>query len=206
MPRKTLKQLMDEDMEKEVLVTMSKFEELRKIDVSEHVEKKNGLSYLSWAWAVDTLLLKDPNANWCFNEPKSFGDSLMVSCSVTAFEKTMTCHLPVLDYRNKAIPNPDAFQVNTAMQRCLVKCIALHGIGLYIYAGEDLPEDAKKAEDEKISIEQKTYFLELLKKTGVSYEDFCKKNSLVSIDNLTVKKMNELIPRMQKYVQEQGEK
>jgi hypothetical protein len=51
----------------------------------------------------------------------------------------MTAHLPVMDHRNKAIPNPDAFQANVAMQRCLVKAIALHGLGLYIYAGEDLP-------------------------------------------------------------------
>jgi hypothetical protein len=63
----------------------------------------------------------------------------MVFCSVTAFGKTMTAQLPVLDYQNKAIKNPSAMDVNTAMQRCLAKAIALHGIGLYIYAGEDLP-------------------------------------------------------------------
>jgi hypothetical protein len=65
---------------------------------------------------------------------------MMVFCAVTAFGKTMTAQLPVMDHKNKAIPNPDAFEVNKAMQRCLAKAIALHGIGLYIYAGEDLPE------------------------------------------------------------------
>jgi hypothetical protein len=119
---------------------MSKFLELRKIDVSEHLEKKNGLSYLSWAWAVDTLLQQDPTATWEYKEPVSFNETLMVFCSVTAFGKTMTAQLPVMDYRNKAIPNPDAFAVNTAMQRCLAKAIALHGIGLYIYSGEDIPD------------------------------------------------------------------
>lgn len=119
---------------------MSKYNELRKIDVSEHIEKKNNLSYLSWAWAVDTLLQHDPLATWEYKEPAKFGETLMVFCSVTAFGKTMTAQLPVMDYRNKAIPNPDAFSVNTAMQRCLAKAIALHGIGLYIYSGEDLPE------------------------------------------------------------------
>ena len=59
---------------------------------------------------------------------------------VTAFGKTMTAQLPVLDYANKALKNPDAMAVNTAMQRCLAKAIALHGIGLYIYQGEDLPD------------------------------------------------------------------
>jgi hypothetical protein len=119
---------------------MSKYLDLRKIDVSEHIEKKNNLSYLSWAWAVDTLLQQDPTATWEYKEPAKFNETLMVFCSVTAFGKTMTAQLPVMDYRNKAIVNPDAFAVNTAMQRCLAKAIALHGIGLYIYSGEDIPD------------------------------------------------------------------
>lgn len=116
-----------------------KYNELRKIDVSAKIEKKNGLSYLSWPFAVDTLLQADPQATWTYGEPQKFGDTLMVFCTVTAFGKAMTAQLPVMDHRNKAIANPDAFAVNTAMQRCMVKAIALHGIGLYIYAGEDLP-------------------------------------------------------------------
>jgi hypothetical protein len=64
---------------------------------------------------------------------------MMVFCKVTAFGKSRTAQLPVMDFRNQAIPNPNAYQVNTAMQRCLAKAISLHGIGLYIYAGEDLP-------------------------------------------------------------------
>ena len=123
---------------------MSKYLELRKIDVSEHIEKKNNLSYLSWAWAVDTLLQQDPSATWEYKEPMKFGETLMVFCSVTAFGKTMTAQLPVMDYRNKAIANPDAFSVNTAMQRCLAKAIALHGIGLYIYSGEDIAPDTEQ--------------------------------------------------------------
>jgi hypothetical protein len=119
------------------------YAEIRKINVNDHIEKKNGLSYLSWAWAVDQLLMLDPKATWEYSEPKQFGETLMVFCTVTAFGKPMTAQLPVMDYRNKAIPNPDAFAVNTAMQRCLAKAIALHGLGLYIYAGEDLPDDDK---------------------------------------------------------------
>lgn len=119
------------------------YAEIRKINVNDHIEKKNGLSYLSWAWAVDQLLMLDPTATWEYGEPKQFGETIMVFCTVTAFGKSMTAQLPVMDYRNKAIPNPDAFAVNTAMQRCLAKAIALHGLGLYIYAGEDLPDDDK---------------------------------------------------------------
>ena len=117
----------------------NRFAELAAIDVSKYVEKKQNLSYLSWAWAVDQLLRRDPAANWTYHDPVRFGDTMMVSCTVTAFGLPRTCHLPVMDNRNKAIANPDAFAVNTAMQRCLVKAIALHGLGLYIYAGEDVP-------------------------------------------------------------------
>jgi hypothetical protein len=115
--------------------------ELRKVNVNEHTEKKGKFTYLSWAWAVDQLLQADQMATWEYQSPMQFGDTLMVFCSVTAFGKTMTAQLPVLNAQNKAIANPDAFAVNTAMQRCLAKAIALHGIGLYIYAGEDIPNE-----------------------------------------------------------------
>jgi hypothetical protein len=119
---------------------MSKFKELRVLDVSKHTEMKGKFTYLSWAWAVDTLLQHDSKATWTYAEPMIFSETVMVFCSVTAFDKTMTAQLPVLDFRMLAIPKPNAMQVNTAMQRCLAKAIALHGLGLYIYQGEDLPE------------------------------------------------------------------
>jgi hypothetical protein len=115
------------------------YKELRKINVSQYIEKKNGLSYLSWSWALDQLLQLDNDATWEYLEPKQFGESLMVFCKVIAFGKSRTAQLPVMDFRNRAILNPNAYEVNTAMQRCLAKAISLHGIGLYIYAGEDLP-------------------------------------------------------------------
>jgi hypothetical protein len=114
---------------------------LREIDVTKRMEKKNGFTYLSWAFAVDTLLQYDPQANWTYPPPTMHGESqtMMVYCAVTAFGKTMQAHLPVMDHRNKPLPNPNSFEINTAMQRCLVKAIALHGLALHIYAGEDLP-------------------------------------------------------------------
>ena len=120
---------------------MKTFNELRAINVNEHTERKGKFTYLSWAWAVDQLLQLDPTATWEYKDPVYFAETLMVFCSVTAFGKTMTCQMPVLNNMNKAIPNPDAFAVNTAMQRALVKTISLFGIGLYIYAGEDLPDE-----------------------------------------------------------------
>lgn len=119
---------------------MKTYQEIKRINVNEHTEKKGKFTYLSWAWAVDQLLQLDSTATWEYKEPVYFNETLMVFCSVTAFGKTMTAQLPVMNM-NKAIPNPDAFQVNTAMQRCLAKAIALHGLGLYIYAGEDIPDE-----------------------------------------------------------------
>ena len=129
---------------------LNNFEKLASIDVTAQIEKKNNLSYLSWAWAVDRLLRADPSASWVYGEPVTFGATVMVVCTVTAFGKPMTMQLPVMDYKNKAISNPDAFAVNTAMQRCLVKAIALHGLGLYIYAGEDLPYEEKPEAGAKV--------------------------------------------------------
>jgi hypothetical protein len=123
-------------------------EMLLKKNVNDHVEKKNGLSYLSWAWAWAEALKADAKASY---KIEMFGDkcfmdingTAMVFVTVTMFDKPMTCQLPVMDYRNKAIPNPDAFAVNTAIMRCMTKALALHGLGLYLYSGEDVPEEGR---------------------------------------------------------------
>ena len=131
-------------------------EMLLKKNVNDHVEKKNGLSYLSWAWAWAEALKADPKASYkiemfnckCYME---INGTAMVFVTVTMFDKPMTCQLPVMDYRNKAIPNPDAFAVNTAIMRCMTKALALHGLGLYLYSGEDVPEEGDKFEKVIIS-------------------------------------------------------
>lgn len=121
---------------------MKTFNDLRKINVNDHVEKKGNLSYLSWAWAVDVLLQNDPMATWEFPEPRTYPDgSVMVFCNVEALGKTMRMQLPVMDNKNNAIKNPDARKISDATMRCLAKCIACFGVGLYIFAGEDLPSE-----------------------------------------------------------------
>ena len=117
------------------------FNTLRKINVSENIERKGNLSYLSWTYAVDTLLQNDPQATWTFAEPKYYGETVMVECHVCAFGKSMMMQLPVMDNRNQAVKNPDSRKISDSQMRCLAKCIACFGIGLYIYAGEDLPQD-----------------------------------------------------------------
>ena len=120
----------------------SNYETLASLNVNDKVEKKQKFSYLSWAWAVDKLMRCDPSANWKYEPPLALPDgTMMVFCTVTAFGVPRTMQLPVINHSNKPIPNPNSFDVNTAMQRCLVKAIALHGLGLYLYAGEDLPPD-----------------------------------------------------------------
>jgi hypothetical protein len=123
--------------------------ELLKINVNGHLEKKGNLSYLSWAWAWAEVLKIDPGARWTAHEwdnnPVMYlrNGTAMVKVSVEIKGDIKTCILPVMDNRNKAIVDPDAFAVNTAIMRCLAKAIAMHGLGLYIYAGEDLPEAEK---------------------------------------------------------------
>lgn len=132
--------------------------ELLKINVNEHCEKKNGLTYLSWAWAWAEVLKIDPEATWENVEyPQPDGTiapcmyvgngTAMVKTRVTIKGKTRSCVLPVMDHRNKAIKDPDAFAINTAIVRCMTKAISMHGLGLYIYAGEDLPEGEEAPAD-----------------------------------------------------------
>jgi hypothetical protein len=136
--------------------------DLLKLNVNEHVEKKQNLSYLSWAWAWAEALKADPAATF---EVKTFkhdaytevpymavNGTAMVWVTVTLFSKPMTCFLPVMNHRNQPIQNPDSFQVNTAIMRCMTKGLALHGLGLYIYAGEDLPEDSQKEEVAPVTV------------------------------------------------------
>ncbi len=120
------------------------FAKLNAINVSEHIEKKGQFSYLSWPFAVAQLRLADPTASWIVcrfgglpYQATDFG--VFVEVAVTVQSVTLSQIHPVLDSRNNPIAVPTAFDINTSIMRALVKAIALHGLGLYIYAGEDLP-------------------------------------------------------------------
>ena len=136
-------------------------QELLKLNVNEHTEKKANLTYLSWAWAWAEALKADPQASFTV---QMFGDkcymeingTAMVWVTATMFGKPMVCQLPVMDNTNKPITiegtttvnkygkeittKLDSFNVNTAIMRCMTKALSLHGLGLYIYAGDDLPQ------------------------------------------------------------------
>ena len=133
---------------------MSPFEILNKIDCNGHTEEKNGLTYLSWAWAWTELKKHFPASYYTIYENAeglfyhTDGKTCWVKTGVTLIDPNTETNLehieflPVMDNRNKSIPldGVTSFDVNKAIQRSLTKAVARHGLGLYIYAGEDLPE------------------------------------------------------------------
>ena len=122
------------------------FELLRKHNVSKHMEKKGQFNYLSWAYAVEELRKLKPDSTWRVIKTEegypyvSTPAGHFVEVEVTVDDISLSQIHPVLDNKNQTIENPNAFQINTSIQRCLAKAIALHGLGLYIFRGEDLPE------------------------------------------------------------------
>lgn len=140
---------------------MTAFERLSKINVNEYVEKKDGLTYLSWAWAWSVTKKECPDASYTLL-PTEYDDALGFMChtSVTIEGQTLEMWLPVMDGKNKSMKKQaytyttkygdktveaaTTFDINKTMMRCLVKNLAMFGLGIYIYAGEDLPEGEVK--------------------------------------------------------------
>ena len=132
------------------------FVQLNNINVNGHTEKKNGLTYLSWAWAWAEVKKRFPTAFYTVYENAdglfyhTDGSTCWVKTGVTIDGLEHIEYLPVMDYRNASIPKAKvtSFDVNKAIQRSLTKACARHGLGLYIYAGEDLPETEEEAKAE----------------------------------------------------------
>jgi len=127
------------------------WDNLSKIDCSDKVEKKMNLSYLSWAWAWGVLQEHYPQSTYLFYQGEDdvpyvkFPDGTAeVRCRVSIDNLTREMTLSVMDNRNNAIQNPNSRQVNDTKMRCLVKCLAMYGLGHYIYAGEDVPSSDKE--------------------------------------------------------------
>lgn len=131
------------------------FVELNNINVNGKTEKKNGLTYLSWAWAWGEVKKLHPDATYTIYENAdglfyhTDGKTCWVKTGVTVNGVEHIEYLPVMDFKNRSIPveQVTSFDVNKAIQRSLTKAVARHGLGLYIYAGEDLPES--EAPEEK---------------------------------------------------------
>lgn len=143
----------------------SVFEVLNAVNCNEHTEKKNGLTYLSWAWAWAEVKKRYPGATYTIYENKdgllyhTDGKTAWVKTGVTIEGIELIEYLPVMNYKNESISldRLTSFDVNKTVQRSLTKACARHGLGLYIYAGEDLPEgeDEKPAEPKKTAPKKK---------------------------------------------------
>ena len=139
------------------MATENYFSMLNKINCNDKTEKKNGLTYLAWAYAWGEVKKLFPDSNYTIYENKdgwnyhTDGFTCWVKTGVTINGIEHIEYLPVMDFRNKSIPADQvtSFDVNKAIQRSLTKAVARHGLGLYIYAGEDLPEDGEQPQEQK---------------------------------------------------------
>ena len=199
----------------------SVFETLFEINVNDHIEKKKDLTYLSWPYAWAEVKKKYPNATYkihLFGEkqlPYVFDESVgyMVFTDVTINDLTHTMWLPVMDSANKTIKSTSytyntkfkkdilveaatMFDVNKAIMRCLVKNLAMFGLGLYIYSGEDLPE----IETEKISIKDANILKDIIRKIDDGdkiYTMILNRYKLKSFRDLTQKQRSDILAGLQ---------
>ena len=155
---------------------------LSSIDCSAKVEQKGKLTYLSWAWAWQTLMEHYPESTYEYAEPLCItNDTVEVNVALTVEGITHAMWLPVMDNRNKSIVNPTTRDISDARMRCLVKCIAMFGLGIYIYAGEDLPESTKT---EVVSEDQAAEIKAMLELSKADVKQFLKYFKTDSVDNM----------------------
>lgn len=186
------------------------FEILNQIDVGNHIDKiKSGsmnLSYLSWVWGWQKMKEADPEATVEYTEYDELvsgqltgrkvpylltQQGCLIQCTVTIKGHPETETLPVMDFRNKAMTNPDMMAINKTMKRCFVKALALQGLGLYIYAGEDLPnsetdQDAPKRSNQSQSnpnLDRK------IAELAVKIEDYTKQFNLTAEREYSIEQM-----------------
>ena len=188
---------------------MSLYEKLSKVNVNENKKKKGSFDYLSWSWAVAELLKVCPTATWEVHEYQNedgLTSPYMTTTSGTFVKVSVTCDEivrsqvhPVTDNRNQTIAQPTAQDINTSIQRCLAKAIALHGLGLYIFAGEDLPEP------DALNSEQRAKILGIVKKL----KDKSLENDILrKMDNLqiNVRNIDECVDKLNNMITDKGEK
>ena len=176
------------------------FETLFEINVNERVEKKNGLSYLSWPYAWAEVKKLYPSANYKVYETESGciyftdGKTCWVKTGVTIDDLEHIEYLPVMDYKNRSIllENITSFDVNKSIQRSLTKALARHGLGLYIYAGEDLPE----IETERIAQKDAVILKNMVNKMdseGAIYSMILKRYEVKNFKDLTLKQYQDIL-------------
>jgi hypothetical protein len=157
---------------------------LKVVDVSDHVEKKNGMSYLSWSFAWSTLMNHYPNTQIKYTDRTFQDGTVEYECTIriTDGEESVfqTMWLPVIDFRNKSVANPDAMARNTCKMRCLVKCISLFGLGINIYQG----------------------VLKLIETSGADLPKFLKVFDIIDLDDMPSEKYNLAVTSLKKKIKE----
>ena len=184
--------------------TQSTFMKLFKTDVSKYTEKKGKYNYLSWAHAVQELKKACPTARWGVTKAEDGSPFFKTECGyfvdvwVEVDGVSLSQIHPVLDNRNNAIEKPNAFQINTSLQRALAKAIALHGLGLYIFAGEDLPEP------DALTPAEADNLYDLAKPLGKKFVDDLR-NKATSME-LNTHNYEAVIEKVQNMIKEKGAK
>lgn len=190
----------------------SVFETLNDINVNDKTEEKNGLTYLSWAWAWQEVKKVDPKAYYTIYENAdgwfyhTDGKTAWVKTGVTVDGLEHIEYLPVMDFRNKSIPveNITSFDVNKTIQRSLTKGCARHGLGLYLYSGEDLPEaerpkpmtdEEKKAEIKRLLQETNSDTVKFLLAISNHY-----KKEFKSVDEMNSRELDYALGRINEKV------
>lgn len=180
-------------MSKQTTLMARVWADLSAINVNDHVQKKGNLSYLSWTWAWSTLMSKYPESYYVFQDHRTENGTVMVECVLTIHEgeevATRTMWLPVMDHRNRAIADPDTRAISDARMRCLVKCLAMFGLGFYIYAGEDIPQAEKGA---VITEDQVKELHDLFKATGADPVAWANHYKVSDISELPAEKFEQV--------------
>lgn len=199
----------------------SVFEVLNRINVNDHTEKKNGLTYLSWAWAWAEVKKAFPSATYTIYENEKgwnyFTDDITcwVKTGVTIEGLEHIEYLPVMDFKNKSIPANavTSFDVNKAIQRSLTKACARHGLGLYIYSGEDLPEEEVATQKavaqkqlEKIDSNQLVVLQKMLQEEGIKEETVLHLYNVQALAEVTQQKYENIMKNIKKIKAKQEEK
>jgi hypothetical protein len=183
------------------------FKKLAALNVNDKTEKKGQFTYLSWAWAWDTFVQNYPDATYEIvknsnNLPYFQSDAGgMVYTKVTAGGITHEMWLPIMDFKNQAKQNFDMMDVNKAVMRCLVKNFAMFGLGLYIYAGEDLPEEVVTL----IDIKQIGILSGLINATNTDIQAFCNAYKIKTVSELNVNLFKKALEQLQSKLKKQGD-
>jgi len=175
---------------------------LSKINVNENIEKKGNLSYLSWTWAWSKLMEHFPDSYYHFEDRKLENGTVEVTCilSIHKGDQSVSRHawLPVMDHKNNSIINPSSRMISDAKMRCLVKAIAIMGLGLYVYAGQDLPAAEKERmriemENAMVSEAQAETLNDLIKDTGTDADKFCEHYKIAAIEMLPLSQFEQAV-------------